>query len=271
MNLRMIASATKRFGHDVTKALLAEPQLVNLKRHQLAKRLNPAGHYYEWLKLFHEVIRPLRYLEIGIQSGMTLSFKHEESIGIGIDPDFYVSSPLTNVGLHRLTSDEFFSKTDDSSSHPKLDMCFIDGMHEYHQVVRDTLNCARYCHLGSVILLHDVMAPDQKSTNPTRKTQFWPGDVYKTLPFLYRFFPEVRISIIRAAPTGLAVITSPSSLANSPVASTILSGDEQQLAEFDSLTLDEYFRSWLPQFRIFDDVSPSTEIVKKALGNEDSL
>ena len=81
------------------------------------------------------------YLEIGV-SNTNLNFNHIEiPYKVGVDPDKSV------YGIqHNLTSDEFFTL-----NNQKFDIIFIDGMHEFHQVYRDTQNSLNILNDGGIM------------------------------------------------------------------------------------------------------------------------
>jgi len=89
--------------------------------------------------------------------------------------------------------------------------------------------------------MHDVLPPDQKSGEAKRATRLWPGDVYKTLPFLSQFFGTIKITIIRTYPTGLAVLT------NIPDGNGIDISNEC-LNSFDNITVADFYAEYLDSF-----------------------
>jgi hypothetical protein len=152
MNLRMTGSAFRSFGSSLISAFSSESHWIHNRRVKTGKEINPAGHYVEWLEAFHFELEPDTYLEIGVASGRTLNLANRSKKAIGIDPAFSVQHSVKNAILERCTSDDFFSDRAVSAlDGAHIDLCFIDGLHEYHQVVRDVLNCARYCTDSSVI------------------------------------------------------------------------------------------------------------------------
>ena len=268
MNLPTFKATIRTVAVGMKNTFLSESNRAHRKRQQKADLLNPADRYTEWLRLFHEVEQPRVYLEIGVATGQTLALKNNDTIGIGVDPAFSIQVPLTNVSLYREPSDSFFSFYRDSrrSETLSINMCFIDGLHEYRQVVRDILNCAQHCSESAVMLIHDVIPPDAKSATAKRRTKLWPGDVYKALPFLHKHFAGIEIAIVRTAPTGLAVITAPSSIRNAAITTEILNGNEKALEEFDGLSVDEYMSSWVPTFKNVEG-TPDIKVVRALIGN----
>lgn len=248
MNAIQALLAIKRFGQDLGLSLLAESHLAHRRRLRMTSEGNPVGHYVEWLKAFHQVVHPKSYLEIGVASGQTLALSQNHTTSVGVDPAFKIVFPIQNATLYRLRSDDYFRhlSSDQDQTNP-FEMVFIDGLHEWRQAVRDLLNSAHACTAGGVILIHDVVPMDEKSASPTCKTILWPGDVFKMLPWIHTHYPEVRLTVIRTAPTGLAVITGIDRIAKSHLRESVLAGDEASFHQFDSLSVREFHTHWLPK------------------------
>jgi hypothetical protein len=85
---------------------------------------------HELLTALHARLHPRNYLEIGIDTGVSLALSKVPSIGI--DPAFAVVSELDgDVQLVRATSDDYFRRNDPTERFggDPLDLAFIDGMH----------------------------------------------------------------------------------------------------------------------------------------------
>src|SRR5665647_2354979 len=107
-----------------------------------------------------------RYLEIGVFNGEVF-FKIKASQKYAVDPVFrfvietkykMMLGNLSNVNAKYFTktSDDFFKEDAPKLlSKKKIDICFIDGMHEFDFVLRDTLNTLKYLDDDGVIILHD--------------------------------------------------------------------------------------------------------------------
>lgn len=184
-----------------------------------------------YLDLLEELGRQFagkRYLEIGTQRGASLI--RARGSCISIDPAhklLWLAWHLAVVGLgstlgrrprfHRVTSDDYFARHDPKATlGGPLQLAFIDGMHHYEFVLRDIFNCERHAAPDSLLVLHDCIPwnfamtrrlgrqPDG-SFEPVRGA--WTGDVWKVLPLLARWRPDLRITLLDAPPTGLVVIT----------------------------------------------------------------
>ena len=107
-----------------------------------------------------------RYLEIGC-------FRNDlfHAVGsarkTGVDP--------AQGGTHRMTSDEFFEQNPGE----KFDVVFIDGLHEYPQVRRDTVNALKAIPVGGFIGFHDLLPSSWLEHHVPRLQGNWTGDCWK--------------------------------------------------------------------------------------------
>ncbi len=90
---------------------------------------------------------------------------------------------------------------------PAIDLAFIDGLHLFEQTLRDFINVERHSGPQSVVLVHDCLPVDEISAARHRETAFWTGDVWKLVPALQCWRPDLEIRTIAARPSGLAMIT----------------------------------------------------------------
>lgn len=175
--------------------------------------------YTEVLNAVHRNLCPATYLEIGTFTGNTLRLSRCATIAV--DPD------LRNVGgfpancpavhFFQQTSDAFFKAHDPKAIlGAPVDLAFLDGMHRFEYLLRDLIHAEAHCRPNSVIVLHDCLPGDAHITarsieDPrralSRHPDFWAGDVWKILPILRRYRPDLRILTVDAAPTGLVFLT----------------------------------------------------------------
>ena len=128
------------------------------------------GKYPKRYEILQEIIylkNYKSYLEIGCDRNQSFSsIKIEKRIGI--DP--------VEGGTHKMTSDEFFI-----NNKKNFDIIFIDGLHEYHQVMRDIENSLRFLNKNGVILLHDCLPRTLWNQITPRINSDWNGDVWKSI------------------------------------------------------------------------------------------
>lgn len=199
-----------------------------------AEKEMPGKDYYGWLELFHRWLRPANYVEIGLGHGRSLALAGPETKAIGIDPyqGFWerlnYACPHGPATLFPLTSDDFFVQNDLSKimTRETFDLGFIDGLHLFEQALKDFINLERYSRKDSVILIHDCLpiAPIVAERNPC--TGFWTGDVWRIIPCLKTFRPDLKIMTIPTKPSGLGVVT------NLDASSTVLSDNYDHIVRY---------------------------------------
>jgi tetratricopeptide (TPR) repeat protein len=180
-----------------------------------AEREMPGEDYYGWLQRFHQWMHPASYVEIGLGHGRSLALPCPETRAVGIDPYQGAWERLNYVCPHGpatlfpLTSDDFFAEHDlrEVIGKETFDLAFIDGLHLFEQALKDFINLERYAGKDSVILIHDCLPVAPIVAERERCTGFWTGDVWRIIPCLKTFRPDLRIYTIPTKPSGLAVVT----------------------------------------------------------------
>jgi hypothetical protein len=142
------------------------------------------------------------YLEIGVDAGDTF---REVNAGIkhGVDPDFKFdvndsAYQAQGIELFSITSDQFFKTDTEINYHT----AFIDGLHEFGQVLRDLLNTLPRMKKKGVIIIDDVLPCHYQASLPTINQMLayraaigsndmsWMGDVYKLIYFIREYLPS---------------------------------------------------------------------------------
>lgn len=176
----------------------------------------PGDDYYNWLLRFQRLLNPETYVEIGLGHGRSLALAGPTTRAVGIDPyqgaweRLNYVCPHTPATLFPVTSDDFFATQDLGQviGKPTFDLAFIDGLHLFEQVLKDFINLEKYAGKDSVILIHDCLPVAPIVAERERCTGFWTGDVWRIIPCLKTFRPDLRIMTIPTKPSGLAVVTS---------------------------------------------------------------
>lgn len=88
------------------------------------------------------------YLELGVGNNLNFSQVHCRR---------KMSVDINGLGIHKGTTDEFFSVLDDSD---KWDLIFIDANHDLEYVTRDFNNAIRHCN--EWVLIHDMIPPSRR-------------------------------------------------------------------------------------------------------------
>ncbi len=128
------------------------------------------GKYPKRFEIIQDIIEFKKYnsyLEIGCDRNQSFSnIKIEKRVGV--DP--------VEGGTHKMTSDHFFSINKDN-----FDIIFIDGLHEYSQVMKDIKNSLKFLNKDGIILLHDCLPRTIWNQITPRLNSDWNGDVWKSI------------------------------------------------------------------------------------------
>jgi hypothetical protein len=166
----------------------------------LAKGQSPAKYgYRNVLKKVHSSLLPRRYFEIGIDDGGSLSLA--KCPGVGVDPDFELISTLESpMQIFRMESDRFFADRDlcEKIFSEGVDLAFIDGMHLAEYVLRDFINVEKWAGDNCVVVIDDVYPEQFAMAQRDRQFNAWCGDVYKIVPILKQYRPDLNINVFEA-------------------------------------------------------------------------
>ena len=153
------------------------------------------------------------YLEIGVETGHTLLMADGTTeLAVGVDPDFKLVTPAeqpVRIALFRKTSDDFFADGDwGKLTASPVDLTFVDGMHWCEYAFRDILNAERLSHRRSAILVHDIVPGSAEEAARERCTSFWMGDVFRVIPALRKFRPDLTVTCLAdVMPSGMLLIS----------------------------------------------------------------
>lgn len=169
----------------------------------------PGPDYYEVLQWLHEDLRPESYLEIGIWRGDSLRLAIPPTIALGIDPLPEVDGGWrTQTHVLPMASTEFFAKRTlrEFFGADRFSLAFVDGLHHFEQVIDDISNLENYAEPESIIAVHDTLPLDEMTAARVRQTLFYTGDVWKVVPFLKQYRPDLEFITVRTGPSGLTLI-----------------------------------------------------------------
>jgi methyltransferase family protein len=189
--------------------LLRRPTRSLADHQRLAAAELGGESYLALLARLHAYLQPRTYVEIGVSTGSSLVLAGAETEALGIDPAprlEHVLGPRMRVFAE--TSDAFFAGRDLRAQlgGRAVELAFIDGMHLFEFALRDFMNLERHCSRQGAILLHDCYPLDEATASRERRTVFWSGDVWRALLALKKYRPELRIALLAAPPSGLAVL-----------------------------------------------------------------
>ena len=175
--------------------------------------------YLNFMATLSQHLRCRNYFEIGTAAGHSLrAFRCD---AVCVDPRFKVSQDVLQgrrrAHFFQMTSDAFFNHYSLRLFLPGgADVAFLDGLHHFEALLRDFINTERFCHDRSVILLHDCLPlnermaerdfrEDEAEDADTRTA--WTGDVWRLLPILQKYRPDLRVQQFDCGPTGLIACT----------------------------------------------------------------
>jgi hypothetical protein len=185
---------------------------------------------HDLLTGLHERLQPRGYLEIGIRDGAGLARSRTRTVGV--DPDYNITAEVAcDLQLVRATSDDFFDRAEPLAWLPGgvADLTFIDGMNLYEYALRDFINAERYSAPGAVIVFDDMLPREVVHANRDRASTLWAGDVYKVIPILEEYRPDLAILPVDTDPTGTLIV------AGLDPTSTVLNDHyEEIVATYDS-------------------------------------
>jgi hypothetical protein len=168
--------------------------------------------YREFLDALHQQMRFDWYLEIGSQTGRSLAKSRSPSIAV--DPEFRIKYDVAgnkpSLHLYQAASDDFFAAGHLKNLKAKPNFSFLDGMHLFEFLLRDFINAEAAGNPTSVIAMHDCCPFGHGMT--TRDIDNiprgpWTGDVWKLIPILQEYRPDLKIEVLDCAPTGLVVVS----------------------------------------------------------------
>jgi spore maturation protein CgeB len=169
-------------------------------------------HYFALMQELHQDLKPDVYLEIGTESGASLALS--KGLSIAIDPAFQIEADVmgskSGLILQQCTSDAFFASGLLEKLGVKIDLAFLDGMHLFEYLLRDFINTEQHMSPDGAILMHDCVPFSQAGAKrewDRRETRSWTGDVWKLLPILQEYRPDLTVRTFDTPPSGLVVVS----------------------------------------------------------------
>ena len=159
--------------------------------------------YTHTLASLHLALKPANYFEIGTLHGQTLRLA--TCPAVAVDPTFQLAADLAggrpNWRLFEQTSDAFFAENDlRALLGGPVGLAFLDGMHQFDFLLRDFINTEKACDGASVVLMHDGLPRDAAmtgaadGTGASRFPGYWTGDVWKLIPILRKWRPDLEVT-----------------------------------------------------------------------------
>lgn len=211
-----------------------------------AASVNPAyrrasgQRYTEFFDRLHADLHVDWYMEIGCRAGR--SFAPVRSKTIAVDPFFKAETNIIGAKprlfVFQETSDDFFASGFMKTNKIKLSFSFLDGMHLFEFLLRDFINAEAASLAKGVIAMHDccpfterMQTRDLDNLPPGA----WTGDVWKIIPILQEYRPDLKITVLGCRPTGLVMVS------NLKPASTVLKDNyDEIIRRFTPLDLESH-------------------------------
>lgn len=186
-----------------------------------------AAHVFDW------------YLEIGCRDGRVLDMVQGKTIGV--DPVFRMEGSVLGrkpqMHLFQETSDEFFAADRLSALGAQPVVSFIDGMHLFEFALRDFIGVEAAAAENGMVYIHDCFPSDHAMTTRDLNNlpAIWTGDVWKLVPILQAYRPDLKLTALDAAPTGLLMVEG-----LDPSSRTLSDAMSEIIKDYRDLTLEAY-------------------------------
>jgi hypothetical protein len=163
------------------------------------------------------------YLEIGVFKGRVF-FSVPAHKKIAVDPKFQFTASKKVKKFFRRVSNlwaKFYEKTGDdffAEDAPtlfkknKIDVCLVDGMHEYNFALRDIENSLKFLQKDGVVLIHDCNPLSKEASVSFEEyknrgfVQDWNGDTWKAIVHLRSLRDDINVFVLDCD-QGLGVVT----------------------------------------------------------------
>ena len=203
--------------------------------------LKPSGmSYARFLSALHETCLFDWYLEVGCRAGR--SFAPVRSKTIAVDPFFQAEINIIGkkpaLHIFQQTSDDFFASGFLGRNGIGLGLAFLDGMHLFEFLLRDFINTEAAMAPGGVILLHDCVPFDAEMTTrdlDNLPTRAWTGDVWKLIPILQAWRPELQVTVLDCQPTGSVAVSG-----LDPENRVLLANYERIVGDFSDMSIETF-------------------------------
>jgi hypothetical protein len=160
-------------------------------------------------RLLGEIGGRRRYLEIGVQNGLTLEGV-SAALVVGVDPGHRVNITRLpeHVRMHTSPSDDFFAMHSGGPSSHVFDLVFVDGLHQFQQAYRDILNAFRVLDHRGIVVVDDTVPSSEYAAVEDRDTAKrlhrergvvpweWMGDVFKAVLLVVHAHPWIRVATV---------------------------------------------------------------------------
>lgn len=198
-----------RHGPPPAAAALAEPATIDpatiMPCGEAEELIQGQTEYVHVLADLHEALAPRCYLEIGVRFGRSLALARGPAVGIDPAPEIRVDLPASTQ-IYATTSDDFFRENRQTKIIAQLDFAFIDGLHQFEAALRDFMNIERLAAPDAIVAIDDVLPNHPAQAERQRRTRVWTGDVWRLVPVLQRWRPDLVLALLDTSPSGLLLV-----------------------------------------------------------------
>ncbi|WP_053424594.1 class I SAM-dependent methyltransferase [Rheinheimera sp. KL1] len=162
---------------------------------------------HDVLAYFHAHLQPDFYFEIGVDEGQSLVRARGKALGVDARPTLNLKVDLPDTAkILGMSSDAFFKKCAVAEFSQSPDLAFIDGMHLFEFALRDFINFERFAAPNTLVVIDDIFPCHPIQAERRRVTGTWAGDVWKLLPILRKYRPDLLLMPLKSYTTGLLLI-----------------------------------------------------------------
>jgi predicted O-methyltransferase YrrM len=198
-----------RHGPPPAAARIAEPVSIDpatiISSDEAEERIQGQLEYLQVLDDLHQSLVPRTYLEIGVRFGRSLALARGLAVGVDPAPEIKLELPAT-TRIFDMTSDDFFGENAQSAFVENVDFAFIDGLHLFEAALRDFMNIERLASPEAIVAIDDVLPNHPAQAARQRSTRVWTGDVWRLVPILRCWRPDLVLALLDTSPTGLLLI-----------------------------------------------------------------
>jgi len=165
-------------------------------------------HKHDLLEFFHAQLQPYFYFEIGVDQGLSLARARGKALGVDARPKLNLVVELPDTAkVLGMSSDAFFRDCAAQELAITPDFAFIDGMHLFEFALRDFMNLEKYAAPYTLVGIDDIFPCHPIQAERRRQSGAWTGDVWKIMPVLEKYRPDLTLLTLRCSTTGLLLIS----------------------------------------------------------------